>query len=83
MPKLSLPEDVLFRINKFLSSPSRFKEHIPVSTRNWYDYDTCLHVHTKYKLLCYINNTQPMMFMVEWSSYEYELFLYVYQHISI
>ncbi len=79
MPKLSLPAEVIFRINKFLSSPSRFKESIPVFTRDWDDYDTCLHVHTTYKMMCYIKKTQPMMFMFEWSSFEYKLFLYVYQ----
>lgn len=78
--KLHLPAEVVLRINKYMASPSSFI-NVQVSTKDWDDYDKCLHLHKKYKLLCYIKKKEPIMFMEDWNSEVYELFLHVYPHM--
>jgi hypothetical protein len=82
--KLPLPKEVILRINKYMSSPTSFLvKHVPVSTRDWSDYDRCLHLHKQYKIYCYLHHITPMEFMSTWTSSDYELFLYVYPYMKI
>jgi hypothetical protein len=81
--QLHLPSEVVIQINKFMSSPSSVIKYfcVPVSNLDWDDYDRCLQVHKRYKLLCYIKKTEPMPLVVNWTSEDYELFLHVYSYI--
>ena len=83
--KLPLPKEVILRINKYMSSPSSCIKYacLPVSTRDWSDYDRCLHLYKQYKFCCYLHHITPMMIMTTWTSSEYELFLYVYPYMKI
>ena len=78
--QLPLPHEVILRINKYLSSPTSFLvKHVPVSTRDWNDYDRCLHLHQQYKFFCYVHKIPTMMIMLNWTSNDYELhFIYMY-----
>jgi len=80
--KLPLPHEVILRINKYMSSPTSSLINcncLPVSTRDWDDYDRCLHLHQQYKYFCYLHKFPTMLMMLNWTSTDYELyFIYVY-----
>ena len=78
--QLPLPHDVILRINKYMSSSTSFLvKDVPVSTRDWHDYDRCLHLHQQYKYFCYVHKFPTMMVMLNWTSDDYELhFIYMY-----
>ena len=77
--KIPLPKEVILRINKYMSSPTSFiVKDVPVSTRDWHDYDRCLQLHKQYKLFCYIKNFPPMIVMLNWTSSDYELLYFIH-----
>ncbi len=78
--RLPLPPEVILRINKYMSSPtSTLVKDVPVSTRDWVDYDRCLHLHQQHKYFCYLHKFPTMTVMLNWTSNDYELyFIYVY-----
>lgn len=78
--KISLPEELTCHINKFMSTPSSdaiSKACIPVSTRDWDDYEKCLLLLKSYKLHCYSQNIRPIVLPKNWNAIDYELFLFV------
>ena len=83
--KISLPSEVTYQINKFMSTPSSHaisQVCIPVSTRDWDDYEKCLQFLKCYKLQCYAQNVKPIIPPKNWNAVDYELFLFVLPYIG-
>lgn len=74
--RLPLPPEVILRINKYMSSPSCIKYAcLPVSTRDWDDYEKRLVIYKKYKFFCYEHHLRPILFPTDWASNMCQIFL--------
>ena len=61
-----------------MSSPtSSLVKHVPVSTRDWDDYEERLVLYKKYKFFCYAHNHRPILFPSHWRLIDCQIFLEV------
>jgi hypothetical protein len=79
--RIPFPPEVILRINKYMSSPSSLIQDIPVSTRDWKEYEERLVIYKKYKFFCYERNLRPILFPTEWDSSMYQHFLEVVHYV--